>query len=152
MGTKKGQRRITYGRRGTPTKVAYRFPSRTRRTNGALTKANKTISAQRGRMSRMRKQMNNNFVVSPNPGHLKLPAVGAITAGGAAQGALSVYFPQIAGINSGYIIGGAFVAVSMFVKNETAAGALGCIGSGMLSSTVSDTVANMLSPESIEVA
>lgn len=142
MGTKKYMTRRT-------ARPAYVFPSRKRRTNGALTKANKTITSQRSRMSRLRKQMNGNFVVSPNPGHLKIPAVGAIAGGGALQGAASVYFPDIMGIPTGYLVGGALVAVSMFIKNETAAGALGCVGSGMLASTVSDTVSNMLSGQQI---
>ena len=136
MSTKKGMLRRT-------SRKAYVFPSR-KRKNGALTKANKTITMQRARLTKMKKQINGNFVVSPNPGHLKLPAVGAITAGGAAQGAASIYFPQIAGFPTGLILGGGFVAASMFVKNETMAGVLGCMGSGMLSAQASNTVQSML--------
>lgn len=147
MGTKKGMIRKT---RAPHARRAYVFPARKRRS-GALNKANKTITTQRSRISKMRKQLNGNFVVSPNPGHLKLPAVGAITAGGAAQGAASVYMPDIAGFPTGFVVGGALVAVSMFVKNETAAGMLGCIGSGMLSAQASDTIAGMLSTTSNDI-
>ena len=64
-----------------------------------------------------------------------------ITSGGAMAGAAKIYMPTVAGFSTPLVAGAGLVAVSMVMKGDGLAPALGAIGAGMLSAWASDAAA-----------
>ena len=71
------------------------------------------------------------------------PTMAAVctTTGGALGGGLSTVFPEIMGISSSFVLGGALVAFGIY-SDEKYATSLACIGSGLLAAGAADYVRN----------
>lgn len=138
MGTRRGMTRRT------ARKAYVGLPKRRRRSSGALTKIKTELAREKGRMRAFRaKTKGGNFVSGSG---LKIGATAAIVGGGAMHGAAESYMPEIAGIPTPWILGGALVGAGLFLSksNEDLSGILGCIGSGMLAASASEFTANMI--------
>lgn len=131
MGTKKGQRRITYGRGGKPTKTA--FTRRRRRgSSPQFKKLTTQLASQRKSNRALRGRIKGGNFASGSG--LKLQATGAIVAGGAAAGAIEGMRPMTFGFPSGVVVGAGLVAGGLAISKtmENLSAVLGCLGSGML--------------------
>ena len=131
MGTKRGQRRITYGRGGTPTKTA--FTRRRRRgASPQFKKLTTQLASQRKSNRALRGRIKGGNFTSGSG--LKLQATGAIIAGGAAAGAVEGMRPMTFGFPTGVVVGAGLVASGLMISKtmENLSGVIGCLGSGML--------------------
>ena len=134
MATRKGMARKT-------ARKAYFPKPRPRRTSPKMKRLQELVAKKSKSLSAARIELSGGFYHGAG---IKPQAIASIAGGGALAGVASHYMPETFGFSTPLVGGAALIAGSMLLKNATAQGALGCIGSGMLAAWSHDAAASWL--------